>query len=266
MSLQLSRILYMCLLAVLAGGVWSSPALAGKDGAKLSINPYPFKNETSSLKNEAKQKFDEALPIDAPQIAPAPTAESVRWSPPLGVSERPSGEGRVRMSETIAQTYDSEPLDVHPYEIASPRNRVVSTVGIEEDVRVEARPISNEVTAEPDIIIEDDPIGIPVARSEATEIPALPPVAVLSSWDTFRGADLREVLEAWSHAENVDLIWNLSETYRVPQTVVIRDSYENAVGALLAQYDNLYGRPVGSLHVSSDSASKTLVVFKYEGS
>ena len=86
-----------------------------------------------------------------------------------------------------------------------------------------------------------------------------------SSWHTFSGADLREVLETWSQANNIELIWNLAERYSVRETVVIEDRFENAVAALLGQYEDLYVRPVASLHVSPDGQGKTLVIFSYEG-
>jgi len=126
---------------------------------------------------------------------------------------------------------------------------------------------------EPNLVMEPDPVYVQPAEMSYDGIPSSSPVDLVPSvqpaggeWSTFRGADLHEVLEAWSQAHGIDLIWSVSDGYSVRETVTFNDSYENAVSGLLGQYDDLYVRPVASLHVSPDGHSQTLVVFSYEGS
>ena len=135
-------------------------------------------------------------------------------------------------------------------------------------VRAPSQPVAVQ---EPVETVDFEAYQDPVSVLEPAFVPAHPPVDVVADvqssreWSTFRGADLREVLETWSRARNIEVIWNLSGHYRVKETVSIRDSYENAVAALLAQFDGLYVRPVASLHVSPNGQGRTLVIFKYEG-
>lgn len=86
-----------------------------------------------------------------------------------------------------------------------------------------------------------------------------------SQWQAFRGASAHDVLESWSQDAGVEIVWNSDEDYSIPQTVKLAGSYESAVEALLNQYGNAYGRPVGNLYVDPSSGKKTLVVSTFEG-
>lgn len=112
-----------------------------------------------------------------------------------------------------------------------------------------------------------EPVSVLQPQSQPVYIPETEsPTISSNTWSAFRGADLHEVLEMWSRARGVSLIWNITERYTVRDTVTVEDSYEMAVSSLLSQYDHLYVRPVGSLHVSPDGQGQALVVFSYEGS
>lgn len=84
-------------------------------------------------------------------------------------------------------------------------------------------------------------------------------------WQAFKGASAHEVLDSWSQDAGVEIIWNSNEDYSIPATVKLAGSYESAVEALLNQYGNEYGRPVGNLYVDPSSGKKTLVISTFEG-
>lgn len=89
-------------------------------------------------------------------------------------------------------------------------------------------------------------------------------------WRALKGSNLREVLALWSTDNDVELIWNAEEQYRVKESVNLKSSYEEAVQSLLEQYDtglfsaNVH-RPVGQLYVDSAQGRKVLVIRSQAG-
>ncbi len=92
-----------------------------------------------------------------------------------------------------------------------------------------------------------------------------PPAAVASaaSQSRFRalgGANLRDVLELWSKETGVKVLWQAEEAFGVKESISLESSYENAVRALLEQYDHEQVRPVGEVYRDQVSGQNVLVI------
>lgn len=119
----------------------------------------------------------------------------------------------------------------------------------------------------------------PVPLYEGPQANPQPPVTIEENniaasaspvWRALKGSSLREVLALWSLDNNVELIWNAEEQYRVRETLNLNSSYENAVETLLMQYElGLLSpdvrRPVGQLYVDPQQNKKILVIRSQAG-
>lgn len=265
--------------------------------AKLSINPYP-------LGDQAVEKFEKVTPvvsdrgIERPQEKVKAFEEAYvpdvvhkpRAPEPYTVGDeyivQPEYKSMVREfheAKSSRPAYLNETVVEEPYVpsfVKSPASQSIQETVVFDDVTPavvedlsQFEGIQEAVGEAEDLVVSTHPdlnaqpdLNSEIVWSEAKSVDPVSEVFVpQSSWSTFRGSDLREVLETWSQANKVELIWNLAERYSVQETVVIEDRFENAVAALLGQYEDLYVRPVASLHVSPDGQGKALVIFSYEG-
>ena len=91
------------------------------------------------------------------------------------------------------------------------------------------------------------------------------PAPVSVQWQAFRGAYLPDVVTVWAERAGVEVLWDVYENVKVPDTLSVEGSFEEAIEALLAQYDHEYIRPVGNLHVGTGGLGRTLVIVSHQG-
>ena len=86
--------------------------------------------------------------------------------------------------------------------------------------------------------------------------------AASGQWFAKTGQSVRDVLVEWSLNENVELVWDSDNQFKVLKNLNINKSYEDAVAALLGQYmhENVEARPVGQLYVDPNDGRKVLIV------
>lgn len=81
-----------------------------------------------------------------------------------------------------------------------------------------------------------------------------------NQWQAAQGADLREILEKWSEKGDVDLIWMAKQEFSVPEDMGVRGAFEDAVLALLEQFEDMETRPVGRIQVDPFLEKRALVI------
>lgn len=105
------------------------------------------------------------------------------------------------------------------------------------------------------------PVALPGPRLAQTQPVMQQHAMATPKWHSFAGANVRETLDVWSQEAGVELIWSHRDSaFDVRNTMNVEGTYEEAVQALLEQYDNARMRPVGSLHVDSQTGKRTLVI------
>lgn len=85
---------------------------------------------------------------------------------------------------------------------------------------------------------------------------------VAGQWLATAGQSVRDVLVEWSLNENVELIWDSNNQFKVLKTLNVNKSYEDAVASLLGQYmhESVEVRPVGQLYIDPNDGRKVLIV------
>jgi hypothetical protein len=79
-------------------------------------------------------------------------------------------------------------------------------------------------------------------------------------WRAMKGNNLREILDTWTQSENMRLIWKSPDDFAVNDSVVVKGGVDDAVGEVLAQYQNARTRPVGHVYRDPATGQKVLVV------
>lgn len=79
-------------------------------------------------------------------------------------------------------------------------------------------------------------------------------------WMAPAGGSLQVVLEQWSSRNNVDLQWFADQGFAVKQTIAQNGSYEEALGALLSQYEGDKVRPAARLNTDPNTGLRVLVI------
>lgn len=79
-------------------------------------------------------------------------------------------------------------------------------------------------------------------------------------WGAEEGESLRRVLERWSAAAGVGVVWGCAEAFTVISAMNVVGSYAQAVESLLDQYRHTDSRPVARLHVDPQTDERFLVV------
>lgn len=92
--------------------------------------------------------------------------------------------------------------------------------------------------------------------------PAPQPVPAKSRWSAMAGENLKEVVANWSIQENVELVWDANDQFKVLNSLATSESYEQAIAGLLNQYNlqQYNSRPVGQLYIDPNTGEKMLIV------
>lgn len=207
--------------------------------ADLDINPYPSKPAPrSSAKAQPIDLTDHLLPTDVLDVFPPFEGE-------LRAPQSPSSAPVVNKKDMQPESEPAEPNVV----IVSPRMKAAHAVDNPPQFVPPAseRLLEGELSAPTKLVKEVSTFPVTAVREQ--------------NWNGFKGANLRETLAAWSSKEGVELIWASQDSdFDVRKTFSIQGSYEQAVQALLEQYDNARIRPVGRLHLSNENSQRALVV------
>ncbi|MEM7651403.1 MAG: TcpQ domain-containing protein [Pseudomonadota bacterium] len=230
------RIFLTCLLSA---GVYAAPLSA----ETLVLNPNP--HESISL--------HDSLPIDVPQPGDA------YFDPPSATVETP-----------IAQTPGVEVFEddeIATIDISSMFSEVEDGAKGKDDqlmVRMTSDPYDEEqrVKVERSVEAVSAPEAIqPASGVQPEEITWSEPTPTSGpAWRALSGANIEQVLSAWAQDANVELVWQSDNAFAVLEPVSTQGDFETAVKMLLDQYQNDQVRPIGTLHVDSESGKRTLII------
>lgn len=81
-----------------------------------------------------------------------------------------------------------------------------------------------------------------------------------NEWVATASSDFQTVVTQWAQKAGVRLVWNTPVNAPIKQPVNMGGSFEAALQALLAQYDNDSVRPVGQLNTDPESGARTLSI------
>lgn len=80
-------------------------------------------------------------------------------------------------------------------------------------------------------------------------------------WEGLEGAQLRDVLEAWSPRAGVKLVWMTPLNFELNKTVTLKTgAFDKAVVDVLSQFKGQRARPVAELNTDPDTGEKTLTI------
>jgi hypothetical protein len=161
-------------------------------------------------------------PVYQPSVAPpsAPAFAEVDFTPAPAHTSVPEAQSYVAAAEQETITFNQP--------------RVV----------VASAPVQQHVFASAPVAPAFDPnYGKPPARFHAQQ-----------------GAGLQDILRLWSQQAGVELVWRASKDFSTPAPVNVGDSFEQAVQALLEQYESEHERPVGSLHINPKTGHRILMI------
>ena len=85
-------------------------------------------------------------------------------------------------------------------------------------------------------------------------------IHTVSTWQAARGQSLHDTLSAWCGQSGVNLIWQTSQDYTLPQALDTKGTFTDAVRDLLMSYNNSHPRPVGQLHPNLPKGPPVLVI------
>jgi hypothetical protein len=86
----------------------------------------------------------------------------------------------------------------------------------------------------------------------------------VSAWTVNQGTSLQNALEDWCKRANVELSWQAEYDYPVQASVSLSGSFEEAVRALLAGFQEANPQPVGYLY-NNQVAGQTVLVIQVRG-
>lgn len=99
-----------------------------------------------------------------------------------------------------------------------------------------------------------------VADDQDADTPTPAPEVPGKSWTAKKGDDLRMVLSRWAQEEDAQLVWRSDETFTVNRDAEWNGSFEEAVSAILEQYGDDEGAPVGHLNIDPQTQNKILYI------
>lgn len=91
-------------------------------------------------------------------------------------------------------------------------------------------------------------------------ISAAPAAATSSQWSGPSGANLQTVLDDWGRKAGVNVVWESYASIPLKSPVQQSGAFEEAVQALLDQYQNDPQRPVGQLNTDPETGKRTLMM------
>lgn len=97
-------------------------------------------------------------------------------------------------------------------------------------------------------------------NSAATPSAAKPAKPIEPKWTAEQGQSLRTVMEKWSRAEGVELLWNADRDFPAPESVQRDGAYEEAVQSALELFASGAARPVGQLNTDPSTGARTLII------
>ncbi len=231
---------------------------------RIDINVAEEENKDAYVPPKKQEEVAVALPIEP---LPKPISEKV---------EPAAGNLRMRMSDSfddmvVNESFESSEAargDISPPLVAQP----VALVPVKEPAPVaepeniawfSAPELPKSRMAQPPVEERQQGLVKIAMNRDGTAITdelLSEQTPVGQKWKALEGANIRQVLEAWSREEGTALIWDSEDAFAVLQSFEARGPFHSAVKNLLDQYQGSEVRPVAVLHVDPESSEKTLVV------
>ena len=104
-------------------------------------------------------------------------------------------------------------------------------------------------------------VAIPPPSGKPADMPGdAPATRGTAAWTVKSHASLRATLQAWSDQRGADLVWTMPGDLPVPESLSMDGSYEQAVQALLTEYENASPRPAGGLVIDPATGRRQLTI------
>jgi hypothetical protein len=126
--------------------------------------------------------------------------------------------------------------------------------GVQEYIMWFDDPSARPQAAPSERVYEEPPV------EEASAEPAKPLLPVVKTWKASRGANMRETLQQWAQDAGAELNWKTDDEFAALDDVKVEGTFEDAVAALLEQYQDNSLRPVGDLHISPATDKRVLTI------
>ena len=118
-----------------------------------------------------------------------------------------------------------------------------------------------EAVALDEILIDDADEGAPAPAAPPEPTEQEKRLELVSNWNAVQGTSLRSALSNWARQAQMTLVWQSPEDATVPQNVTGTRKLEDALDALLSQYDEAPGdKPNIQINRDPDTGQMAMLV------
>ncbi len=145
----------------------------------------------------------------------------------------------IPLDEKIIEEQNKEPLK--PLEIQEKIQEIETTTTKPELTEYEVEVVEIQEKIEPidAVEIEEDPEQHLLQKMEMASIDTEPfrrgPSNTLQVWQAKRKKNLHKILEDWCAEENIKLVWNAPDEYKLNKDILINGTFKNAIGILFSK-------------------------------
>jgi len=232
-----------------------APEVSGQPlGSMLAPEPDISAPPVAAAPEEIVHGFANNVPLAVAlrQILPPGYGFSIDQDVDLGTLV--SFQGGKPWRETLANTLQPAGLMMHEQDQMVSIGHAGMIAGAA-PMPAEAAPMPPEGV--PSTMLPPEPTMAP----SPMEQPGLAvPVTATETWSAGRNATLHKVLESWAHRAGVEFNWLAEYDYPLQASVSFTGTFEEAVRALLAGFQNANPQPIAELHNNPNAGQKVLVV------
>lgn len=150
---------------------------------------------------------------------------------------------------------------LHPHHLMAQVSGGVVSISVgtadESNVPVSSPSVINKpVDVLPVTPVVQEPI---VKNASVSTIPVID-MATVRTWETRPGATLRQTLESWGKASNVDVTWSTAYDYPIENAFYFNGTFDKAVESLLATYGGQNPAPKGRLYPNLPTGPSVLMI------
>ncbi len=86
------------------------------------------------------------------------------------------------------------------------------------------------------------------------------PQAGVMQWQAQQGGSLKDILNVWTSHKKVGLLWGVEDSYYLPRRFAFEGTFEDAIRAVLAEFQSDELRPRGKLYNDTETGKAFLLV------
>jgi hypothetical protein len=208
----------------------------------------------------------------APPIGPQPTPETVK----MPTAKRESAKEKSIQNPLIAQDAGLTPMPddqvPSPAGAALPPDTDEAAMALMEKARQAEAAARDLAGRSPQKKQPAPPAGTAMAADWSSGKQMRSPADIIVNngdggqqssemhWRALKGANLRQVLDAWTRNTGVQFIWSADQDFAVQRSLSFQGTFDAAVKALLAEYDGQSSRPKGRIYQQPGTGKPVLVI------